>query len=422
MSLLEPPHTTARQAQFNALADELASGNRDHADAHDRAGTLPTEGFAALKASPYPALTLPQRHGGAGANLLEFVTAHSRLSRGDAAVALAAAMNAHVIGSAGESGSWGEPILERIGGDIARRGALVNAIASEPELGSPSRGAHFRTVAHKVEGGWEISGRKTWATGGDAIGWFVVHAALEGKNLAVGSGKLLVNPKSPGFRFEATWVDALALRSSGAHDAVLDNVFVPDGLFVPPDGPPAEPTGSAWFWSAMSATYLGVGIAALEACTRYALERAPTALGQPIASLEGVQRRIGEIELELFAAQTALFETASRWVGAPEARASMLPLVAGAKLLCTNAAVRASDLALRVSGGAALTRATALERHFRDARAGLAHPPHDDATLTMIGQQRLEVSREPQLERTSEPQRTGEPNLDTTAAPPERSP
>ena len=388
MNLLEPHQPSQRQAHFNALADELAQKHAALAAEYDRFGELPLPSFASLKASPYPALTVPECFGGLGANLLEFVTAHSRLSRGDAAVGLTAAMNAHVIGSAAENKSWGETILERICTDTVQHGALINAIASEPELGSPSRGGRFRTTAYKVEGGWELTGRKTWATGGEMVDCFVVHAMLEGKNLAVNTGKLIVKANSRGFRLEPTWVDALALRSSAAHDAVMENVFVPDDCFIPPDLAPSEPCSSAWFWSAMAATYLGIGIAALEETVRYALERAPTALGQPIASLEGVQRRVGEMELELYAAQTALFDAAGRWVENPHTE--LLPLIAGAKMLCTNAAVHATDLALRTSGGGALTRATALERHFRDARAGLAHPPHDDTVLTMIGKARLE--------------------------------
>ena len=51
----------------------------------------------------------------------------------------------------------------------------------------------------------------------------------------------------------------------------------------------------------------------------------------------------------------------------------------------SNAACRVSELALRVAGGFGLTRALPLERYFRDARAGLYHPPQDDLALGIIG-------------------------------------
>ena len=139
----------------------------------------------------------------------------------------------------------------------------------------------------------------------------------------------------------------------------------------------------------MAATYLGVGWAALEEMTRYAKSRVPSALGKPISSLENVQRNIGEMELSLKAAQLLLLEATGRWSENLEDRNSLLPLLAGAKYACTNAAIHVTDLALRTAGGGSLTRATTLERHFRDARAGLAHPPADDLALAMIGRSRL---------------------------------
>jgi alkylation response protein AidB-like acyl-CoA dehydrogenase len=389
VSLLEYHHLTAHQAKFVKMADDLAASHRSRADAFDRQNELPLESYRELKASGYASLTVPERFGGLSANLLEFVLAHTRLAMGDASVALGAAMNAHVLGSANEANSWPEALLEHIGHEVVTRGALINAIASEPELGSPSRGGAFRTVAHKVEGGWEITGRKTWATGGEMMDFFVVHASLEGEH--TGTGKMIVPATSPGFRLESTWTDALALRSSAAHDAVLENVFVPDELFIPPV--PSDPNSSAWFWSSMAATYLGVGWAALLEMTRYAKSRIPSALGKPISSLENVQRNIGEMELSLKSAQLLLLESTGRWSANLEAsiedRASLLPSLAGAKHACTNAAIHVTDLALRTAGGGSLTRATSLERHFRDARAGLAHPPSDDLALAMIGRARL---------------------------------
>ncbi len=390
MTLLEPHNLTERQTRFLEMANRLAGNFASRADEFDRKNALPVTSYRELREAGYPGLTVPERFGGAGANLLEFVMAQSRLAVGDASVALAAAMNAHVIGSAAESGSWPEALLERVSREVAQ-GALVNAVASEPELGSPSRGGSFRTVAHKVEGGWEVHGRKTWATGGEMIDVFVVTLALEGKNLAGSTGKLVVDARATGVSLQETWTDALSLRSSAAHDVVFEGVFVPDANFIPSTTDPVSSALSgAWFWSAMSATYLGVGIAALEAVARYAKKRVPTALGRPIATLPGVQEKIGEMELTLFSAQTVLFEAAQRWSENLEPKETLLPLFAAAKHLCTNAAIHATDLALRAAGGASLTRSLSLERHFRDARAGLAHPPSDEVALLMIGQSRLE--------------------------------
>ncbi len=385
MGLLEFHNLTARQTEFVLLAKHLALSMASRAGEFDRNGELPISSFSELKHSNYPKLTVPEAFGGLGANLLEFVLAQICLAQGDAAVALTAAMNAHVIGGVAESGAWSLDISNRIFKEIVSRGALINALASEPELGSPSRGGAFRTVAKKVARGWRLTGRKNWTTGGTCLDFFVVHASLTG--VLESTGRMIVPVGADGVRFEKTWVDALSLRSSAADDVVFENVFVPDSDFIMSTAPSSS--GTAWFWAAMSATYLGIGIAALGEVVQYTKTRVPTALGKPISSLAGVQQKIGLIELTLKAAQTMLLESCERWVTS-DSRDVLLPALAGAKYLCTNAAVTATDLALRVAGGNALTRVLSLERHFRDARAGLVHPPNDETALEMIGRARLE--------------------------------
>jgi alkylation response protein AidB-like acyl-CoA dehydrogenase len=49
---------------------------------------------------------------------------------------------------------------------------------------------------------------------------------------------------------------------------------------------------------------------------------------------------------------------------------------------------------LRVAGGFSLTDALTLERHFRDARAGLFQPPQDDLTLALVGRSALAAARD----------------------------
>jgi alkylation response protein AidB-like acyl-CoA dehydrogenase len=63
--------------------------------------------------------------------------------------------------------------------------------------------------------------------------------------------------------------------------------------------------------------------------------------------------------------------------------------LAMAKYLCTNASIDATDLALRTAGASGLERKLSLERLFRDARAGLMHPPQDEKALEVIGKGRL---------------------------------
>jgi alkylation response protein AidB-like acyl-CoA dehydrogenase len=180
----------------------------------------------------------------------------------------------------------------------------------------------------------------------------------------------------------------------GNDDVFYDNVFVPDDWLVNRRaiGAGAPPGLSAWGLT-ISAVYLGIGQAACDTACDYANRRVPPSLGKPIAELPHIQQWIGEMQITLDAARAVLYDAARTWVDQVDLRPSLVPQLAAAKYLCTNAACAATDKALRVGGGFSLTRDLPLERYFRDARAGLFHPPQDDLALGQVGRAALAARR-----------------------------
>jgi len=155
-----------------------------------------------------------------------------------------------------------------------------------------------------------------------------------------------------------------------------------------PAAPGQQPSPNAWGLAIM-AVYLGIGQAACHAACDYAIQRVPPSLGKPIAELPHIQQWIGEMQITLDGAGALLYDTARTWVEQPQLHPTLTAQVAAAKYLCTNAACAVTDKALRVAGGFSLTRALPLERYFRDARAGLFHPPQDDLALGQVGRAAL---------------------------------
>lgn len=347
MSLLAHLDLTFREEQFLTLARQLARAAHPFIEQAEREGELPTAVIQAIKASGYAALTVSQDVGGSGASLHEFALAQECLGRTDASLALIVAMNGHVLGSAAEGALWPEALYRKVAQATVSRGALINSLASEPELGSPSRGGLPRTRAQAVPDGWRLQGRKTWSTGAPALDFLVVTASV-GEGDAARTERFLVAADAPGVKIVRTWGDGLALRGSSSHDVVFEDVFVPGEHHIPAG--PVSPGSSAWFWTAVAATYLGVGEGALDALVHHAHQRVPTALGRPIATLPAIRSAVGQIELELAAAQALLFRATRAWSGAPSRRPDLLPALAAAKHAATNAAVRAGDLALRAAG------------------------------------------------------------------------
>lgn len=388
---------TERQLRFIAIAQELAGVFAERAADYDRLAAFPHENYADLRAAGLPALVIPEEYGGWGAGLLETILTMETLAMGDGSTALNLTMHMQTLGEAAETGSWPPALFAKVCRDAVERGALINSIATEPELGSPSRGGKPKTTAEPVyEKGrlvaWLLNGRKTFGSMSPALDYMLIPAALQDGSDEV--ARFLVEP-GPGLEIVETW-DAMGMRTTGSHDIVLRDVQVPHEHILSRGAmdKAASKTkqGSktnAWFMLGVSAVYVGVALAALQTAASYARDRVPTALGKPIAELESIQRRLGQAELLLHQARTHLYYGAELWERHPDERVQLSPMIMAAKVTATNKAVEAVDHCMRVAGGASMLKTLPLERYYRDVRGGLSHPVNDDQALVLLGQQAI---------------------------------
>ncbi len=389
------------RADILQIADELAAKFRERAAQHDREGSFPVENFDDLRAAGFASLSVPVEYGGWGAGLLDSLLAMERIAMGDGSTALAMTMHVQTVGSSAVGERWKNGAYEGLCAEIIGRAALVNSCASEPELGSPSRGGRPSTTATRDGAdGWRISGRKTFASMSPVLDYFIIPAALDGTDE---TARFLI-PRQPGLEIEDTW-DSLGMRSTGSNDLILHDVAATDRQIISqgPDRAP-DPTKiapNAWFTLIIGAVYLGVAAAAQQAALDYAQKRVPTALGKPIATLESIQRHIGQMELLLLSTRGLLYYLAGQWDAEPERRVELGPGIVAAKVTATNAAIQIVDEAMRVVGGASMTHQTPLERYYRDVRAGLFHPPADDSALPQLGRNALRRAAPPSQEPTS---------------------
>ncbi|MDF3038288.1 MAG: acyl-CoA dehydrogenase domain protein [Thermomicrobiales bacterium] len=359
---------TARQAELIDLAETLAGPIAARAEAVDRAGAFPYENFRELHEAGYLGMTIPRDLGGMGANVLEYALAHERIARACGSTALAANMHLTLIGKIAEVGMWPAETLGRVTRDIVENGALINSANSELEMGSPSRGGLPTTTAARTESGWVINGRKRWASMAPALTYLVTMATVVDGD-APRRGNFLVPANTPGVRVEKTW-DNLGMRGTASDDVVFTNVALPFEAEAAP---------------------------AVRATPRIRRAPAPpsrpsSAPRPPIAELQTIQHRIARIELDLLQARSLLYATAEEWLARPEERNANMWRLAAAKYAVTNAAMRATDEALKVAGSAGLAAASPLQRFFRDARTAIGQPPIEDVALTTVGKAALGLS------------------------------
>jgi alkylation response protein AidB-like acyl-CoA dehydrogenase len=355
---------------------------------HDRQGSFPHDNIADLRAAGLLGLVVPRSLGGGGAGLREASEVVGIVGGACASTGLVLAMQYLHHGMLATRSHWPRDLHEAVASQAASDGALLNSLRAEAELGTPARGGLPSTVARWDGASWHLDGRKIYATGAPAMGWWLVWARTDGDGPKV--GQFLVPADAPGLSIVPTW-DHLGLRASGSHDVLLTDVVVPAGhavdLRAPADWAAPDPVHVAWNVVLLSSLYLGVARAARDWLVSWLRTRTPTALGAPLATLPRVQEIVGEIESLLFSAGTLIDTIAATYDGD---RAVPPPSQLGLAKHTANAhAARVLDLALSLTGNAGLTRANPLERHHRDVQCARVHTPQSDSILLAAGRRAL---------------------------------
>lgn len=370
-----------RLQQTALLADEFAT----RATEHDMDGSFPHENIALLRSSGYVRLTTPKSFGGDEISLYEMLLHQERLAQGDGSTALAIGWHVGMMLNLRLSHAFSDTLFAEVAQSVVTDGALINSCASEPVTGSPSRGGRPATEASRVDGGFVIRGRKTFSTLSPELDWILVTAGLVGDARI---GEFLV--RGDDVRIEETW-NVLGMRATGSHDIVLNDVFVPNhhvvALLEPGEKSRRSRDGGGWMLH-IPACYLGVAMAARNFALHYAATYQPNSLPHPIAQVSHVEQKLGQMELQLLAARTLMYDVANRYdLASPEERPGLRPHLAAAKTLATNTAIDVVDIAMRVVGARSLSKSLVLERLYRDVRAGLHNPPMDDVTYTLLARE-----------------------------------
>ena len=296
------------------------------------------------------------------------------------------------VGSEAASRTWPESLRARIFKDAVENGALINQVASEPEMGSPQGGGKpATTMTPDGEAHWRINGHKTYATLAPVLDYFLTYVAVEDGSDE--RARVAIHRDLPGIRIEETW-DTLGLRATGSHDVYFEDVPVSEddvmfrhvagtsGRFAEQIASKRPPGGAGWFALLVSAAALGTAEAARDYSVEFARTRTPGGMSEPIGKLPVVREQVGRIEIDLAAAQALLFETAEEW------DATETPLlgakVAATKIFVVNQAIAAVDRCMRLVGGQSLQRSEPLERYYRDVRAPLHNPPIEARGLDMV--------------------------------------
>jgi alkylation response protein AidB-like acyl-CoA dehydrogenase len=367
-----------------ALGAEFATG----AAKLDDSGEFPHENFRRLHEAGLLALTAPSAFGGRGAGLADAATVVGEIAVGEPSTALILTMQYINLASLpGER--WPEAVARRVLADAVAKGALINALRVEAELGTPLRGGLPATITRRTGDGWSINGRKIYSTGIPGLTWGLVWARTDEPAPRV--GLFLVPADAPGFGVEKTW-NPLGMRATASHDAILNDVRVPLDHAV--DVRPASEWNGrdgdtlAWMSVLIGSLYDGVARSARNWLVKFLRERKPANLGAPLATVPRIQEAVGAIE-ELLTVNARLLRSAARETDTGEPPSMLESQFL--KTTVTENAIAAVEKALKLTGNHGVSRRNLLERHHRDVLCARIHSPQEDMVRLAAGRAVLEA-------------------------------
>jgi indole-3-acetate monooxygenase len=361
--------TTSADSDVHVRARQIADAARDAAQRIDLDRALPVELVAALKDSGLLRAGAPVEAGG-----LEL----------DPGTALSCA---EVVARGDMSTGWCV--------SIAMTSSLLVAYLPEQsraELFGDGRGIAAGVwaphgTASRVPGGVMVSGRWAFCSG-------IGHADVLFAGCVLDDRPAVVVLPTRELKVLDTW-HTLGLHGTGSHDAIAENVFVPDTLILSIfDGPLIDrPLYRfpifGFFAACITAAAMGNARAAIEDFVELAATKTGVASARPLGARPTIQAAVAAADAELEAARAQYYRAIeSAWRASQNGQEVPVEVRAGLRLAATHGVRIAADVVRTVydlAGGSAIYDGAPLQRRFRDAFTATAHFQVNQASLELPG-------------------------------------
>jgi len=230
---------------------------------------------------------------------------------------------------------------------------------SEPEAGSNIRA--LKTRARKVAGGYRLDGAKLYITNAPIADFLLLAARTAPALKPEAISLFIVELPNPGL--DIRHLDKEGIRCSETGMIHIADAFVPDDcLLGGHEGTyPIILESLAENRVGVSANALGMARAAFDAALGFARQR--QVAGQPILKYQAIAHRLADMSAEIEAAKWMVYHGAWR-VDRGTLDAATASRI---KLIASETAVRVSEQAIRIHGGAGIMREYPVGRIHRDA-------------------------------------------------------
>jgi alkylation response protein AidB-like acyl-CoA dehydrogenase len=234
---------------------------------------------------------------------------------------------------------------------------------SEPDAGSDPGG--MRTQARREGSEWVIEGTKNWITNLGVADFYIVFCVTDpAAGHSRGISAFVVEADRPGFSV-GKLEHKMGIRGSPTGQPIFDGVRVPDENLIGSQNEGFKVAMSTLDRSRLGVAAQAIGIAqgATDYAAAYARERRQ--FGKPIASFQGIQFKLADMESRTAAARELLYRACAK-VDAGER--DMGKYSSMAKLVASDNAMWVTTEAVQVLGGYGYVSEYPVERMMRDAK------------------------------------------------------
>lgn len=325
-------------------------------------------------------LPVPEEYGGSGADPLSCAIALEALGYGCRDGGLVFSICAHVLACVVPVWQHGSAAQkDRYLGGLCD-GTLIGAHAiTEPDSGSDTFA--MRLSAKRTDGGWRLSGSKTFISNAPVADVVVVFAVTDPeKGFHGGVTAFLIERGLAGFSTGQKF-HKMGLRTSPVGELVFEDAQVPDSAVLGTVGGGTSVFGTAMDWerALLVAAHVGTIERLLETSITYARTRMQ--FGQTIGKFQAVAHKIADMKVHLEAARLLVYRTASRLT---TARSISLD-AAITKLFVSESLVRTALDTVQVHGGYGFMEDYEVERALRDAIGSTLYSGTSEMQRNIIG-------------------------------------
>lgn len=349
-----------REALVTMVRDFAAKEITPVVEELDSTERFPEEIYARLGELGLMGITVPERDGGAGGLVADYIAVMEELSYGYASVADQCGL-VELVGSLLAGFGTREQKDRYLPGIISGRTRCAYAL-TEPGAGSDL--GSLATRARRDGADWVLNGEKIYIHNAPVADVALVLAVTDpDKRKRGGMSMFLVDVDTPGVE-RGYREKKMGQKASPVGGFVFTDVRLPPAALLGEEG-----SGFGAVLSVLEKGRLGIGAlangisrAALDTASEHAVSRHQ--FGSPLSGFQSVSFQLADMAVDHQAAKLLLEHAAGLMdTGRPAG-----PACSMAKLFASEASIRNTSRAVQILGGGGYIRGVPAERLYRDAR------------------------------------------------------